>query len=329
MKAGTAPDQPALDVSVVICAYAEARWPDLRAAVESVHRQTAPPREIIVVIDHNPALLVRAQQELPGARAIENGERRGLSGARNSGLATSRGAIVAFLDDDAVAAPDWLETLRAGYSDADVLGVGGVIEPLWWQGERPRWFPEEFDWVVGCTYRGMPSRPAQVRNLIGCNMSLRRDVLVGVGGFRTGLGRIDALPLGCEETELCIRAGRRWPNGRLLYQPAARVSHRVSAARVRWDYFCSRCFAEGISKAQIAQLTGFRAGLSAEGRHATRALPAGVLRNLSQALARLDGSRVLRAGAIVLGLAFTAAGFVKGTLGAGLLRRTEPPGWAA
>ena len=84
-------------------------------------------------------------------------QQRGISGARNSGIAAARGAIIAFLDDDAIAAPDWLEQLLAGYSSPNVLGVGGAIEPQW-QGGRPRWFPPEFDWVVGCTYLGHAAR---------------------------------------------------------------------------------------------------------------------------------------------------------------------------
>ncbi len=319
----TGPSRSEADVSVVICAYTEARWSDLCAAVDSVRRQTLPPREIVVVIDHNPSFLQRARQLLPDAVVIENGQPRGLSGSRNSGLAAAHAAIVAFLDDDAAAAPDWLERLCAGYSDANVLGVGGAIEPQWWNDERPSWFPEEFDWVVGCSYRGLPPALAQVRNLIGCNMSLRREVFAEVGGFRTGIGRINALPLGCEETELCIRAGRRWPQGKLLYQPEAKVSHRVPAARGRWNYFCSRCYAEGLSKAQISEFTGYQAGLSSERRYVAHALPLGVLRSLGRAVVRGEGAGVMRAAAILVGLTFTAAGFAKGRISIGLERHVE------
>ena len=79
----------ALDVSVVICAYTEARWQDLLAAVDSVQRQSAPPREIIIVIDHNPALLERTRTHLAGVVVVKNREQRGLSGARNSGIAAA------------------------------------------------------------------------------------------------------------------------------------------------------------------------------------------------------------------------------------------------
>ncbi|MBA2630214.1 MAG: glycosyltransferase family 2 protein, partial [Thermoleophilaceae bacterium] len=137
-------------VSTVICAYTEARFEDLRRAVRSVEAQSVPPLEILVVSDHNPELLERVLGEIPAARAVANREERGLSGARNSGVATARGSVVAFLDDDAVASPDWLERLTGGYADRRVMGVGGTVEPAWPAG-RPQSFPAEFDWVVGCT----------------------------------------------------------------------------------------------------------------------------------------------------------------------------------
>src|SRR5205085_69247 len=84
--------------------------------------------------------------------------------------------------------------LLPAYANLEVIGVGGTVEPLWLHG-RPPWFPPEFDWVVGCTYCGMPEVAGPVRNLIGCNMSFRREVFEGVGGFRSGIGRIGTYPL--------------------------------------------------------------------------------------------------------------------------------------
>ena len=117
------------------------------------------------------------------------------SPARNTGVALATGAVVAFIDDDAVADTDWLKYLGAAYAHDGVLGVGGAIEPAWQHG-RPAWFPAEFDWVVGCTYRGVPEFAGPVRNLIGANMSLRREVFDVVGGFNEGVGRVGAVPLG-------------------------------------------------------------------------------------------------------------------------------------
>src|SRR3954454_13060930 len=108
---GRRPRHRSVTVSVVICAYTEERWDDLVAAVDSAWAQTVEPHEVIVVVDHNPALLERVRQEFPRATAVENAAARGLSGARNSGVQVATGDIVAFLDDDALAAPDWLKWL--------------------------------------------------------------------------------------------------------------------------------------------------------------------------------------------------------------------------
>ncbi|MGH8921245.1 MAG: glycosyltransferase family 2 protein, partial [Actinomycetes bacterium] len=137
-----------LSVSVIICAYTEQRWDDLVEAVASVRRQTAPPEEILLVIDHCPALLRRAAGELDSVRVVPNHNQQGLSGARNTGLELASGEIVAFLDDDAAAAADWVARLLASYADPQVAGVGGRVRPNWHK-KRPAWFPTEFDWVVG------------------------------------------------------------------------------------------------------------------------------------------------------------------------------------
>jgi GT2 family glycosyltransferase len=301
-----------MTVSVVVCAYTAERWAQIVAAVASVRRQSAPPLETILAVDHNPALARRARAELPGVVVTENRQAPGLSGTRNSGVALARGELVAFLDDDAVAAPDWLERLVAAYDAPEVLGVGGAVEPSWAAG-RPRGFPPEFDWVVGCTYRGLPERTAPVRNLIGANMSLRRDVLERVGGFRPGVGRVGRLPSGCEETELCIRATQRLPGGRFVYEPRARVLHAVPASRGGWRYFGSRCFAEGVSKARVAAWRGPADALASERSYATRTLPRGLLRD-GRAAARGDGGALVRMAAIAAGLLVTTAGYVAGAL---------------
>jgi GT2 family glycosyltransferase len=299
--------------SIVICAYADDRWEQLVDAVRSTGVQTVAPFERIVVIDHNPALLERVQAQLPDVIAIENRGRRGLSGARNEGVGAARGDVIAFLDDDAVAEPDWLERLLVPYDDPDVVGVGGAIEPVW-PGDRPALLAPEFDWVVGCTYRGMPTRRAAVRNVIGANMSFRRSVLAELGAFRDGLGRVGRHPLGCEETELCIRARQAWPSARIVFEPSARVHHHVSADRVTWRYFRSRCYAEGLSKVAVSRYTGARDGLSSERAHALNALPRAVARELAAAARHRDARSLARAATIVAGLAITVAGYGVGTL---------------
>jgi GT2 family glycosyltransferase len=308
-----------ISISVVICAYADERWEQLLEAVESVSAQTRPPMETIVVIDHNAALAARAEAELDGVVVVENAESRGLSGARNTGVRRARGDVLAFLDDDASARPDWLTWLARPYSDPHVLGVGGAIDPRWDQ-TPPAGFPAEFRWVVGCSYEGLPTRCSPVRNLIGANMSVRHEVFELAGGFRTGIGRVGRVPLGCEETELCIRARRRRADGVFLYEPRARVAHHVPPSRTTIRYFGSRCLAEGVSKALVSSLTGSGRALAAERVYVRRTLPAGVLRGLAEA-ARGDPWGVVRAGAIVAGLTLTTLGYLGGWVGIANSRR--------
>ena len=300
-----------LTVSVVICAYTEDRWDELVCALEGVRSQTVGVAEIILVIDHNEALLQRVAASFLDVLVMANGEQRGLSGARNTGIAAASGDIVVFMDEDAVPARDWLERLIVHFASEDVVGVGGAIRPYWLQ-TRPGWFPSEFDWVVGCTYTGMPLVPSEVRNLIGCNMAFRRWVFDSAGIFRDGIGRVGTLPVGCEETELCIRVRQRLPGARMLYDPNAVVDHRVPPTRARFSYFVNRCYSEGLSKALITRYIGRQDALASERTYTVRTLPLGVLGGLRDGLRR-DLYGIMRAGAIVIGFACTVAGYVVGT----------------
>jgi hypothetical protein len=141
-------------------------------------------------------------------------------------------------------------------------------------------------------------------------MCIRRDVFVAVGGFRSGIGRVGTRPVGCEETELCIRARQHWPQRTFLFQPQAQVSHRVPGQRANWQYFRARCYAEGISKAFVARFVGAKDSLSAESSYTLQTLPKGVLRNLKAAIFHRDAAGLARAGAIIAGLLITTSGYI-------------------
>ncbi|MGH3965014.1 MAG: glycosyltransferase family 2 protein [Pseudonocardiaceae bacterium] len=307
---------PSISTSVVICAYTEDRWDDVLAAVGSVRVQHTEPHEIIVVVDHNPTLYGRLKSTLHDVVVVENRQARGLSGGKNTGVAVARGDLVAFLDDDAVAEPDWLRFLGASYADENVIGVGGLTRPLW-ETERPAWFPAEFDWVVGCTFVGR--EPGRVRNLLGGNASFRREAFDIAGGFPGHIGRSAAMrrPLGCEETEFCIRLGRLCPGSVFVFDARAVIWHRVPAVRSRFSYFRSRCYAEGLSKAMVTRSVGVADGLSAERSYTAVTLRRGVTRGLAEAL-RGDSAALARPAAIAAGLLFATTGYAVGTLQGGL-----------
>jgi glycosyltransferase involved in cell wall biosynthesis len=304
-----------MNISVIICAYNEKRWDTLIATITSIQQQSIRAHEIIQVIDNNPALASRVRTQFSGLTVIENHGPRGLSHARNLGIEHSSGDIIAFIDDDAIADKDWLFHLTQGYNDEQVVGVGGYVRSAW-SGKRPSWFPEEFDWVVGCSYRGLPSAACQVRNFIGCNMSFRRNILVAAGGFHRDLGRVNAHPVGCEETELCIRIQQLMPNGVLLYEPSAQVKHIIAVSREDWRYFLSRCFFEGRSKAKVARLIGSDDGLSSERNYTMQTLPLGMLYGLRDTFVQRNLHGITRSGAIVAGLVYTVSGYVSGAIAA-------------
>jgi len=301
---------PRSDISVVICTYSSARWPELTAAIDSLRAQLLQPLETIVVVDHNSELFERARSlQDVDVVVVENDGVRGLSAARNTGVSWSLGTYVAFLDDDAVAKPDWLQRIARAYCLPDVAAVGGPVEPAWADG-RPAWFPPEFDWVVGCSYPGLPEAPGATRNLIGANMSFRRSVLDSIGGFRPDIGRLGTQPLGGEETELCIRAGS--VNGSVvLYDPSVRVRHVVDPSRASWGYFLRRCWAEGLSKEHVSRVVGTDAGLASERSYVGKVLPRGFARGVRDAV-HGDLAGAGRALAIAAGLGATTAGFVAG-----------------
>ncbi len=311
-----------LDVSVIVCAYTEERWHELVEAVESIQQQIVPPREIIVVIDHNTHLLERARAQMPDIILTEDSEVQGLSGARNSGVNVAQSGLIAFLDDDAVAEPDWLMRLSQCCEDAEVLGAGGSVDPLW-SVKCPVWFPQEFYWVVGCSYLGLPEKFSEVRNPYGGCTCFRREVFEVVGGFRNGIGRVGTRPMGGEETELCIRARQQWPQKVFLYDPQARIHHHIPSHRATWRYFRSRCYAEGLSKALIARHVGTTDSLASERSYTLRTLPWGVVRGLRDSLFHLDMKGIMRAGAIAYGFVMTTTGYMVGMITQQVVRHKQ------
>lgn len=310
-----------LGVSVVVCAYTEQRWEQTRAAVGSVLDQSPGPAQLLLVVDHNPGLAARARRELPGPTVLESDGAAGLSGARNAGLRAATAPVTAFLDDDAEARPGWLASLVEPYRDPDVVATGGSVHP-WWPKKRPGWLPPTFDWVVGCSYLGLPDSVGVVRNPIGANMSLRTRLALQVGGFDGAVGRVGGRPRGCEETELAIRLTASRPGSVVLYVPAAGVDHHVGQERLRFGYFLRRCWHEGRSKATVVRLAGAAAGLERERRHAAAVIPAALLRDL-RSLAAGDWIALPRICAAVGGLMAATAGYLTGRIHLGWRDQTS------
>lgn len=294
------PQTPA--VSVVIPCHTDERWSCLVAAIESAGNQSLKPAEIVVVVDHNPKLYSRIRRELSGVTVLENRYAKGVSGNRNTGAFHATGEIIAFLDDDVVADPQWLGRLVAPFADPAVVGTGGGITPNW-ERARPAWFPDEFLWAVGGTYTGMPTTTAPVRNVWSASMAVRRARFVAVGGFLTGFGK-DGNRNRPEDTELCIRMAR--DGGHWMFVPDAVIAHAVPAGSDNMRFFLKRCYAEGRGKVQMA---GLHSGddLGSERDYLRKTLPRAVVRELGDAGRGRGAKHALRAGAVLIGV--TAAGF--------------------
>lgn len=294
-------------VSAVICAFSDERWELLKVAVASLERQTVAPLETIVVVDHNLRLLERARSQFDAVTVVENTGDQGAAGARNTGVGFAHADVVAFLDDDAAADPCWVEEITRAHEGRRILGIGGRLEPQWGSG-RPRWFPEEFQWVVGCDYKGLPAGVAPVRNVISANMSVDRALFVAAGGFRKGFGKVGTRSEP-EDTELCIRLSSLNPSLPWLYWPRARADHHVPAARSELGYFVTRCLHEGRGKGSLRGVAGRRESLASEWPYVLRVLTKAVFTGLRDGIFRRDQGGFLRAAVVILGFAVTTSGF--------------------
>ncbi len=162
------------------------------------------PCEILLVLDPDPKLVSFYKDHEQEDVITLISSKKGLSAARNVGIRNAKGNFVAFIDDDAVAKVDWIERLAAKCEDPEVLGAGGIVKPVWESG-RPSWFPQEVDWVVGCSYAGLADKCCSVRNPIGCSMLFRKTVFNKAGLFDDNIGRLGKHLLGSEEAEFSIR----------------------------------------------------------------------------------------------------------------------------
>jgi len=217
-----------------------------------VLNQTLTPDEIILVLDPIKDLVQFYEKLIPDKVKIVTSYGFGLSNARNTGIKVASGDIIAFIDDDAWADKYWLERMIENYQDSNVWGVGGKIVPVFDE-KRPKWLPEELDWIIGCTYKGLPKAKAEIRNPIGANMSFRKEAFEIAGLFRTEVGRYGKKLLGAEETEFSIRLKRMIPNAKIIYDPSVIVYHRVPAQRTTLRYTLKRAYYEGYSKAILAK----------------------------------------------------------------------------
>jgi len=211
-----------VDVAVVVVTYC--RTDTLRSCLEHLARLDPAPAEVVVVDsspDRRSEEVVR--QVLPRAAYLRNGKGRGATAtARRIGTDATTAAILAFVDDDAYADPDWLAELLVPYADPAVGAVGGRASrpgvPIVDVGPDDIGRLRDDGTLTGHFDVVLPE-PVAVDHLLGCNMSFRRTAVNSIGGIH------DGYPGTClrEESDLCLRVGRAgW---RLVYVPTAHVVH--------------------------------------------------------------------------------------------------------
>ncbi|MET0426016.1 MAG: glycosyltransferase family 2 protein [Actinoplanes sp.] len=289
-------------MTVVIPTHSEKRWNSLVRTVTSVAEQSLRPVETIVVVDHNPAMFRRVQDELPHVTVLENRYDRGASGNRNTGAEHARTEFVAFLDDDTAACANFMERMMAPFTDPRVVGAGSGIDGEW-EITRPRWMPDEFLWTVGISYAGMPTDTAPIRNVWSASMVVRREAFAAVGGFRNGFGKLGDQNRP-EDTDLCLRMSAV-DGGIWMYVPGAVIRHEVPADRSTFKFFLNRCYHEGRGKVQMADLGD--GDLGTEKDYLRKTLPRAVGKGLVQTGKGKGVAHAMRSGAMVA--AVFAAGF--------------------
>jgi glycosyltransferase involved in cell wall biosynthesis len=231
-------------ISAVVCTYNRASL--LAGALDSLVQQSLDSHnyEIMVVdnacTDETPAVVRALQEEHPEHNIVSIYEsKQGLGHARNAALEHARSKYVAYLDDDALANPDWLkhavelfETIKP-----TPICVGGPILPFYTT-PKPTWFKDKYE------TRSYGSEPRFLREgepFTGANMVWSKEVAQSLGGFSTSLGpKGTYLWLG-DETALFDRVWRSYAQPSLYYSPELSVRHLVTpyqmtvAYRLKWE----------------------------------------------------------------------------------------------
>ena len=195
-------------LSVVVCAYNEERL--LGECLHSLARLDYPALEVIICDDGSTDATLEIARRYPfTVLALPHG---GLSAARNAGAAAASGEYVAYLDADAHCHPGWPYHLVLSMEDDGVVATGGPNLPVLDVGLAER--------VVAAS----PGGPVEVlvgddraEHVPGCNMTVRRDDLLAVGGFDV------AFTSAGDDVDVCWKLLDR--GGKIAFAPAAQVRH--------------------------------------------------------------------------------------------------------
>ncbi len=263
VRADAQPAAPAL-VTVIVCTHERPGY--LATCLAALARQSGGnDGACVLVVDSassaGAAAEIAALTAAHGA-ALLRVDTPGLSLARNAGLAAATTPWVAYIDDDARVASDWVQGVAAVVArlPSTAAALGGPIVPAW-EAACPPWWPEELVPALTVLRWDRPGRigdgslPPHVEPY-GANMVFRASALRAVGGFPLQLGRVGAKLLSGEEAWV-MRALRRAGHD-VHYDPAVSVTHSIQAGRLTPGWLLTRQFWSGVSEAILAIRMGQR-----------------------------------------------------------------------
>jgi GT2 family glycosyltransferase len=206
--------------------------------IQRVLDQSNQRKEIIVIDSSSNDESEELISRYPDIRYVHvRGQRNNMPQARNEGIQLSTGELIAFIDDDSMVQPGWLDALVEVYQDDSIGAAGGRViampEPYCnqWKGE-PHLTVAASGRVVAKDAGLISTYPIEVDHLIGCNMSFRRKALEMVGGFDQNYTQTNLR----EETDMCVRVKKvGW---RIIFHPSIAVMH--FSARSLQPYFLER-----------------------------------------------------------------------------------------
>ena len=208
----------------------------------------------VIVVDNNPSANGYGLEDSGTFVKIIREPLVGLDRARNSGVQSATGNIVAFLDDDIVPARTWVASLIYAHKSPGVLCVGGpVIIKDWDEIVLPVWFSDYFlRFVVPPKFPQSAGSIVKPYYLIGANMSFKRTVFTDYGLFDINLDRRGSRLLSGGDVEFMMRL----KPGSIFYEPLAAVSTKITQQRLTRLYFIRRIFYQAVSDARIIEKRG-------------------------------------------------------------------------